>query len=115
MAILKIISAATTNSTSVKALRGTVDGYSFTNQHATNWAWLKLYNKATAPTVGTDIPILTIGIPPEAAGHIDWKDHRGIGLDYFPLGIGLALTADEDDADVAAVGAGSVVIDLFYN
>ena len=26
-------------------------------------AYLKLYNKASAPTVGTDVPVLTITLP----------------------------------------------------
>jgi hypothetical protein len=114
MPVLKVISAASTNATLVRAGDTLVSGYSWTNQHATDWAWLKFYNKATAPTVGTDVPVFTMGFPPESAGHIDWRDRTGSGLSLGSLGLGVAFTADEADADSAAVGAGAVVFNLFY-
>jgi len=55
-------SAATTNATSAKASAGEVHVILATNTTATV-KYLKLYNKASAPTVGTDTPILTIALP----------------------------------------------------
>jgi hypothetical protein len=114
MPVLKVISAASTNATLVRAGETPVNGYSWTNQHATDWAWLKFYNKATAPTVGTDVPVVTVGLPPESAGHIDWRDRKNDGLALGVLGLGIGLTADEADGDSASVGAGAVVVNLFY-
>jgi hypothetical protein len=102
MPVLKVISAASTNATLVRAGDTLVSGYSWTN------------HKATAPTVGTDVPVFTMGFPPESAGHIDWRDRTGSGLSLGSLGLGVAFTADEADADSAAVGAGAVVFNLFY-
>jgi hypothetical protein len=113
--VLKVISAGSTNDTLVRAGDTAVDGYSFTNQHTTDWAWLKFYNKATAPTVGTDVPVVTIGLPPESAGHIDWRGRLGQGFSLFPLGLGIGVTLDEADADTTSVGAGSIVLNIFYS
>ena len=55
--------AATTNATSVKATPGVVKRVIGTSKAATD-RFLKFYDKATAPTVGTDVPIMTILIPP---------------------------------------------------
>jgi hypothetical protein len=114
MPVLKVISAATTNETLVRAGDTRVNGYSWTNQHATNWAWLKFFDKATAPIPGTDVPVVTVGMPPESAGHIPWLDQKNLGLQLGSLGLGIAITADEADLDTTAVGAGSIVVNLFY-
>src|SRR5690242_4134795 len=51
-----LISAATTNATNIKASAGQVYGYDIYNNNAAV-RFVKFYNKATAPTVGTDTPI----------------------------------------------------------
>lgn len=104
----KIISAATTNATVVKASAGQVYGIQLSNSGAT-WAFVKLYNKATAPTVGTDATIEVIGIPPGGRCEIN----RPIGMP-FAAGIGLAITAGFADTDTAAVAAGQVVGSIHY-
>jgi hypothetical protein len=58
----KHVSAATTNATSLKASAGTLYGGRAFNSGA-GAAFLKFYDKASAPTVGTDVPVLVIGIP----------------------------------------------------
>lgn len=55
-------SAATTNATSVKATAGNIYTITLSNNGAAA-AYFKLYNKATAPTVGTDTPLDVITIP----------------------------------------------------
>lgn len=55
-------SAATTNATLVKATAGNIYSYVFSNNGGAT-AFVKLYNKATAPTVGTDTPLEVIPVP----------------------------------------------------
>lgn len=95
-------SAATTNATSVRAastdlLR--VAGYSA----RASACFLKIYDKASAPTVGTDTPVLTLYIPPTAA--------FSFALDEFYLANGLAyaITGAAADNDTTAVAAGDVL------
>lgn len=112
LSISRTISAATTNATSVKASAGQV----FTIMaHNTNAAvrYLKLYNKASAPTVGTDTPVMTLPIPGNTAGAGFALDTGGMGI-AFATGIALALTTGVADADTAAVAANEIVINLLY-
>src|SRR5574343_324856 len=107
----KLISAATTNATSVKASAGQL--YSIIAIGTTaNIRYLKFYNKASAPTVGTDIPVLTIPIPGNTQG-AGLAIHFTVGT-VFTTGIAFAITAGVGDADSAAVGAGDVVVNLTY-
>jgi hypothetical protein len=62
-----LISAASTNGTSLKASAGQLFFIQATNINAAV-RYLKFYNKASAPTVGTDVPVLTFAIPGNAAG-----------------------------------------------
>jgi hypothetical protein len=63
----RILSAAAdTNATSAKASPGTL--YSVKGFNAAGAArYLKFYDKASAPTVGTDTPVLTIYLPASTA------------------------------------------------
>lgn len=101
-----LISAASTNATVIKASAGQIYGFSLYN---TNVAarYVKLYNKTTAPTVGTDIPVRTIGVPPLGSVHLS----TALGIPC-PLGIGLATTVGIADTDVAAVGLSDLAIDI---
>lgn len=104
----KLISAATTNATSVKASAGQVYGYYISNVNAAA-RYVKLYDKASAPTVGTDVPKWTLMIPAGSAANCDITN----GLE-FTLGIALAITVGVADADVAAVAANELVVNLAY-
>lgn len=104
----KQISAASTNSASVKGSAGQLFGYYIYNDGATE-VYVKLYNKATAPTVGTDTPVMTLGIPAGAAANL--KGDIGIA---FTLGIGIGITTAAADADTGAVAANQVITNLFY-
>lgn len=103
-----LISAATTNATSVKATPGQVYSYDIYNGNAAV-RFVKLYNKASAPTVGTDTPLRTIGIPP--AGRASETFPHGLS---FPLGIALATTTIVTDADATAVTLSDLAINLDY-
>lgn len=107
----RFLSAATTNSTSVKGSAGQVGSIICGNNLATI-AYLKLYNKATAPTVGTDVPVHTIMIPGSTSG-AGFSYPIPAGL-QFSLGIGFAITGGMADADTTAVALNQVCVNLGY-
>lgn len=96
-------SAASTNATVAKASAGDIFALVGYNANAAA-RYLKIYNKATAPVVGTDTPFLTIPLPPSAAFAIDF--HLGL---YCSAGISYALTTGAADADTGAVGAADIL------
>lgn len=98
-----VSSANTTNATSIKASTGDLFGIQAYNTTAAV-VYLKIYNKASAPTVGTDTPVMTIPIPPNAPIVITWTNGY-----YFSTGIAIALTGAAADADTTAVTAGAIV------
>ena len=104
----KLISAATTNATSIKGSAGTLGFVSATNINAAA-RYLKFYNKATAPTVGTDVPLLVYLIPGNTAGA-----GTNIGLPSeganFTTGIAFAITTGAADSDTGAVAANEIII-----
>lgn len=104
----RLLSAASTNATSVKATPGQVYGWYLYNTNAAV-RFLKIYNKASAPTVGTDTPKLTLPIQPNAAVNLEVS----AGIE-FTLGIAFALTTGIADADVAAVAANEITVNLLY-
>lgn len=107
----KLISLATTNANVVKASGGNL--YSIVAIGLTSTVrYLKLYNKATAPTVGTDVPLMTIPIPANTQG-------AGIAIPFsmgvnFPLGIAIAITSGLADNNTGAILANDVVVNLTY-
>jgi len=104
-----INSAATTNATSIKASAGTVYGISVANAGAAA-AFVKFYNKASAPTVGTDVPVMVICIPASTSLNLDMGQtgHR------FGTGIALAITNLVADSDTTAVAANQVKVATAY-
>jgi hypothetical protein len=108
----KYLSAATTNATSVLARAAKLHGMLIINTTATLY-YLKFYDKASAPTVGTDVPVMTVPIPASTTGAgIAAADVGGADGVQFYLGLAFALTAGIADADVAAAATG-VAINLF--
>ena len=103
-------SAATTNATSSKASTAWLFSVSWYNTNAAA-RFLKIYNKASAPTVGTDTPFLTIALPQTAGNSITFQSPL-----YLSTGLAFALTVNASDADTTAVGAGDVVgLNLVYS
>lgn len=106
-----VSSAATTNATSAKASAGDVHVIYASNTTAA-LKYLKLYNKASAPTVGTDTPVLTI---PMAPSNTPTRVEFPFGM-YFATGIAYALTGAAADADTTALAAGDVVgLNIVYS
>ena len=104
-----INSAATTNATSVKATAGSVYSITASNTGA-GAAFLKLYNKASSPTVGTDVPVLTIPIPASSVQNIEF----GTAGHRFTTGIALAITNLAADSDTTAIAANQVKVLTAY-
>lgn len=101
---VRILSAAaSTNATSVKASAGRL--YAIQGYNAAGAVrYLKLYNKASAPTVGTDTPIKTLALPPGAGFAFDWPHGYS-----FTTGIACALTTGSADNDTGALISGDVL------
>lgn len=108
-AVSRIVSsAASTNATVAKAAAGNLFNVLWSNANAAV-RYLKIYNKATAPTVGTDTPILTITLPALTTSFITFDSL------YFSTGISYALTTGIADADTGAVSAADILgLNLAY-
>jgi hypothetical protein len=104
-----LISTASTNSTLVKASAGTLYMLTATNNSATV-AFLKMYNKATAPTVGTDVPVLTYLLPANGGVMVPVPS-TGVS---FSTGIGFALTGLATTADTTAVTLNQIQLNGAY-
>jgi len=107
----KLISAASTNATNVKSSEGALYGVQVFNTNASA-RYLKLYNKASAPTVGTDTPVKVLTIPGNTAGS-GLVIHFANGIS-FTTGIAFALTTGAADSDTGAVAANEIVTNLDY-
>lgn len=103
------ISAATTNAANVKASAGTLTSIVAGNNHATNWAYLKLHNTAGTPTAGSGV-VATYPIPP--GGGLSLAFPTGMA---FATGIGLSVTGGIAAADTTSTAASQVVIALTFH
>jgi hypothetical protein len=102
-----------TTGINLKASAGTVYGIQLGSISA-NPAYLKLYNKATAPTCGTDTPVKRLIIPanstPGAGSNISFS-----GGVSFTNGIGYCVTTGITDADTTAPAANTFLINIDWN
>lgn len=105
-------SAATTNGALIITGTSNVSSFYATNEGATT-AYIKLYNKATAPTVGTDVPEMIIPVPAAASG-VPGVANPNIGFHgfRFALGLGIAITGAAGHTDTTAVAAGQVKVKI---
>ena len=86
-------------------------GFIANNKNAAT-LYLKFYNKATAAAVGTDVPLLTIGIPPTVTGGLTQiKLEEGVA---FSAGISLGATTAAAVADTGAPGANDLNSTIFF-
>jgi len=105
-------SAATTNGALILTGTSNVSSFYATNEGATV-AYVKLYNKATAPTVGTDVPEMIIPVPAAVSG-VPGVANPNIGFHgfRFALGLGIAVTGAAVYTDTTAIAAGQVKVKL---
>ena len=104
-----VISLATTNAGFAKASAGTVYGVSLMNYSASP-RYLKLFNKASAPTVGTDLPVTTIMVPATSTLHIPFGTYGR----RFSTGIAYALTGGLPELDTTVTVAGDCRFNIDY-
>ena len=95
-------SANSVNATAAKASAGKLFSVNGFNSSA-SVTYLKFYDKATAPTVGTDVPVLTLALPALAVFSYD------LGGIAFATGIDYGLTTDAADNGTTAVAAGAIL------
>lgn len=102
-------SAASTNARVIKASAGTLYSIKASNANAAV-RYLKLYNTATSPTVGTTVPVLMIPIPATGLADVEFGalGHR------FGTGISMALVTGAADSDTTAVAANDIKVVTSY-
>lgn len=105
----KLIAAATTNPTLLKGSAGNLGLLSMVNLSAST-KYLKIFNKATAPVPGTDVP--TMVYPVLANSHFNVPIPSG-GL-RFGTGLGVCVTGGIADTDTTALAANDVVVDWAF-
>jgi hypothetical protein len=106
----KRVSTADTNAAVIKTSAGWLASVHATNTNATA-RYLKLYNKATAPTVGTDVPVHTLLIPASAAAPLQFNPAIA---ERFTAGIAMALTVENTDVGSTGVAAGDILVNVAY-
>jgi hypothetical protein len=106
---VRIKAAASTNATSVKSSGGRIFSMELHNGAAYD-VFLKLYQKATAPTVGTDVPVHTVRV--KAA-----SDYVAIFPWGYPMptGFAYAITKLYADTDTTVVVADDLYGTISYN
>lgn len=95
---------ATTNLVSVKAADGRIFAISASNTGAVT-RYLKLYNKASAPVLASDVPVLVIPIGAGAVVNLPMGD---LGR-RFTTGIAIAVVTGATDTDATVVSSVSEV------
>lgn len=103
--VFSATTSASTNAASMKTSAGTLYEMTLSNPTATA-VYVKLYNKASAPTVGTDVPIATFAVPATSSATV--YDFGAVGK-RFTTGIAIAVTAAIGDADTGNAVAGAKV------
>ena len=92
----------------IKSSAGQIYGWFLFNNAATG-RYVKLYNKASNPSVGADTPIMTIPLPPGAGANVNFTS--GI---TFSHGIGIGATTGVGDGDAGAPAANEVIVNIIY-
>lgn len=103
-----LISAASTNAAAIKASGGLMLGYYIANVNAA-FRYVKLYNKASSPTVGTDTPRVVLGIPGDSAANMSF-----FAPVEFATGLAIATTTGIADSDATAVGLNDLAVTVYY-
>ena len=104
----KFVSAASTNANLLKNAATAILWITASNTSA-SWRFLKLYNKATLPVPGTDVPTAVIGIPPGQTITVA----NAVAM-RLPQGLGIAITGGIADTDATAIGLNEVVVSLAF-
>lgn len=106
-----VVAANSNNSTNLKASAGTVYSIQTSNINASTAYFIKLYDKATAPTCGTDTPVAGYVIPPSNGGN---NATIAVGK-KFTLGIGYCVVTGIANNDNTSVPAATILVNVDYN
>jgi hypothetical protein len=98
----RVVAAATTNITPVKASPGVVHGWCLYNTAAYD-VFLKFYDKASAPVLASDVPAFTVKV--KAGDKDEYESDIGIP---FTAGIAYAITKLIADNDATVLVANDV-------
>jgi hypothetical protein len=98
-----------TSGVNIKGSAGNISGWYIAN-NAAYAVFVKFYNKATAPVVGTDTPVFTIQIPASSATNVNFAP--GIN---FPTGIGIGASKAVGDGDSTALATNDCVANILWN
>jgi hypothetical protein len=106
-------SANSTNATSVKNSSGAIFNMIIHNTHSggggNSSIAFRLYNKSTAPVVGTDVPMVVIHVSANSSKEINFTS--GI---TFTNGIAYSITDGDELLDATAVSADGVQVYIGY-
>lgn len=106
----KLIAANTNNSTLISTGAHSVYSWQTGNINASTPYYMKFYDKATAPTCGTDTPVKVVLIPPINSGN-----NGGISVGFnVTLGLGICIVTGIADNDNTAVPAATVIANVDY-
>jgi hypothetical protein len=103
-----LVSAGSTNQTSIKNTAGVIHSVSVFN-NAAYPVFVKYFNKASAPSVGSDTPVWTIGV--QAGVSRDVTPPLGL---LFSTGIAMAIVKGIADNNSTAVVLSDCVVDTHY-
>ena len=92
----------------IKSSAGQIYGWYLFN-NASTVRYIKLYNKARAPSVGADTPAMTIPLPCGAAANVIVPS--GIA---FSHGIGIGATTGVSDGNAGMPAPNEVVVNIIY-
>jgi len=108
--VARIASAAGVNATSLKSSASVVNTIWVFNTVASP-RYVKFYDKASVPAVGSDTPLFTV---PIAANSVSPVPIDGAGVPFYN-GLAYAITAGVADSDTTAVAANDVHGFLVYS
>lgn len=106
--IVTVQALASVNATNVLARPGVISQISLSNHDSTQ-SYIKFYDMATVPVVGTDVPLTSMLIPTKGIIIITLP----FGLN-FSTGIGFRLTKNPNISDTTGVAADSIVGFITY-
>ena len=109
-----LIAANSNNATVLKAQSGVVVAAQLSGV-GTAPGYLKFYDKATAPTCGTDTPSKVLMIPAASTAANGSGSNVAISLGaVFNNGIGICVVNGITDGDNVSVAAGTFIINIDY-
>lgn len=110
----QLVAAATTNSTLISAGAHTVYSAQL-GGIGTGPAYVKFYDKATAPTCNSDTVIKTLIIPAAATAALGSGSNVPIPLGFkVTLGLGICVTSGIANNDNTAVAAATYLVNIDY-